>query len=197
MTPSEYTQQVLKTEARDLTPVMERFKDPSRAALVFQLFANITELSNMLDLSKKDIFYGKELEGVADAKANALVEAGKAEILDILQVAQNTILSSDKNVRILHSVLGMASEVGEIITCFMEAMSEGNELDVVNFKEELSDIQWYTSVGLDALDSSLEEVWHLNIEKLKKRYPGQKFTEEAAINRDTNSERKVMDEINI
>lgn len=193
MLPSTYIQETLKTEARDFTPVIERFKDPALAALTFQLLSEMTRISDALDGTKKNIFYGKEIEGIAEAKAEALFNATTNGVLDVLTVGQLNITGDIRNIRLLHSIVGKASEMGELIKCFMGAMAEGTDLDLTNFKEELGDDQWYTSIGLDAVGSSYEEIWQMNRDKLAKRYSGQKFTEEQAITRNLDVERKTLE----
>lgn len=193
MLPSTYISESLKTEARDFTPVIERFKDPALAALTCQLLSNITDLSQALDKVKKNIYYGKEVEGIADDKAQALQQASKGGVLNALFDIKNSITSDVKNIRLLHSIIGMTSEVGEMVTCFMEAMAEGKEMDVTNFKEESGDFSWYQSIGLDAIGSSYEEIWQMNRDKLAKRYSGQKFTEEQAVTRNLDAERKTLE----
>lgn len=193
MLPSQFVSESLKTEARDFTPVIERFKDPALAALTFQLLSNIAALSEAIDGVKKNIFYGKEVEGIAEAKAEALIQAAQNHVAKELEIGQRNIVSDVKNIRILHAIVGKASEMGELITCFMGAMCEGTEIDVTNFKEEFGDDQWYTSIGLDAVGSSYEEIWQMNRDKLAKRYTGQKFSEEQAITRNLDVERKTLE----
>ena len=78
--------------------------------------------------------------------------------------------------RLLHSIMGMSSEVGETTDAVKRHLMYNQELDIDNLKEECGDILWYMNLMLTEIGSSFEEVMKLNIEKLSKRYP-QGFTE--------------------
>jgi NTP pyrophosphatase (non-canonical NTP hydrolase) len=95
--------------------------------------------------------------------------------------------------RIQHAVDGLVTESGELVDALKRHRFYGKELDKVNLVEEAGDLCWYLSVLFDELGVSWEEAWDWNIRKLQKRFP-EKFTEEAALNRDLDSEREVLDE---
>jgi NTP pyrophosphatase (non-canonical NTP hydrolase) len=84
--------------------------------------------------------------------------------------------------RLVHGVMGLTTEVGELWSTVKKHVFYGVPLDVKNLEEELGDVQWYAAQVANALSVDLEEVQRKNIEKLKLRYPG-KFTEEAAVER--------------
>lgn len=94
---------------------------------------------------------------------------------------------------ILHAGLGIATESGELLDAIKRYAFYGNELDIYNLKEELGDLCWYMSLMLAELDLEWEEVWEANIEKLKIRYP-EGFTEEKALNRNLEEERKSLEQ---
>lgn len=153
-------------------------------------------------------------------------------------------IDSEKEQKVLHSIIGMLTEIEELMDI----------KDDVNLKEEVSDVFWYSAIiyrefdldfkweyvktekhvlellkrNLLLLDMfkkkiyynkeinndkfiktfnemmnflisfcadnnlNIEEIFELNIEKLKKRY-GDKFSSESAINRDLEGERKIME----
>ena len=93
---------------------------------------------------------------------------------------------------IIHSMLGITTEAGEFTDAIKKHLLYGKPLDYVNLKEEFGDILWYISIGLKALGLTYEEVMQTNIAKLKARY-GDKFTEAAALERDLETERKVLE----
>ena len=95
--------------------------------------------------------------------------------------------------RELHSVMGMQTEVGEIVDQLKKHIFYGKELDVVNIKEELGDLMWYMSLLMDCVDTTYEECAEKVVAKLKARYPN-KFTEYDAINRNLELERAVLEE---
>lgn len=96
------------------------------------------------------------------------------------------------DIRLLHASLGMATEAGELLDQIKKHLFYGKEIDRVNLIEEAGDILWYMGVLLDELDVSFEKVMQINHDKLAKRY-GEKFSSEAALNRDLKAERKVLE----
>lgn len=84
--------------------------------------------------------------------------------------------------RLMHAVMGLAGEVGEVTDAVKKSVLYNKALDVENVKEEVGDILWYMALLLDEVGSSFEEVMQMNHDKLEKRYPAG-FTEKAAIAR--------------
>lgn len=101
-------------------------------------------------------------------------------------------ISSPENIRLLHAAIGLATEAGEIQDQIKKAVFYGKTMDKVNLSEEMGDIFWYMAIMADTLGVSFEEIQEKNIAKLKARY-GSKFTESAALNRDLDIERKVLE----
>jgi NTP pyrophosphatase (non-canonical NTP hydrolase) len=95
---------------------------------------------------------------------------------------------------LLHGAIGIATEAGEILDAFKKEMYYGKDIDKVNLMEELGDVCWYISLILYQMGWTWEQIWQANIDKLKKRYP-QKFTEEHAVTRDIEAERKPIIDI--
>lgn len=125
ITPSEFIKSSLVTEARDMSPVLERLQSVGTVRLVHSMIGLCTESAEIQDMMKKHIFYGKDI-------------------------------------------------------------------DKVNFKEELGDLMWYMAIACDELGVSLEEIMQTNVDKLRARY-GEKFTEEAALNRNLDKEREILE----
>lgn len=96
------------------------------------------------------------------------------------------------HLRLLHAAMGITTEAGEFMDAFKKHFLYGKQLDVINLKEELGDILWYIAIAADELGISFESIMQTNIDKLKKRFP-EKFTEHNAINRDLESERKILE----
>ena len=96
------------------------------------------------------------------------------------------------NIRLLHGGMGISTEAGELLDALKKHIFYGKKLDYVNISEELGDILYYISICMNVLGISFEEVMEKNIEKLKARYP-EKFTEDKAINRDLDTERKILE----
>lgn len=108
------------------------------------------------------------------------------------QEAQLMGLRAQASARLLHYVLGVGTEAGELQDAVKRLIAYNKELDVVNIKEEIGDCLWYLSRICDFCGFTFEEVMELNINKLKARY-GEKFSEHAALNRDLVTERSVLE----
>lgn len=94
--------------------------------------------------------------------------------------------------RLMHAMLGLMSEVGEIADQLKRHLIYSKDLDLLNILEEDGDSSWYKSLLLDAIGSSWEESWAKNIAKLRARFP-QGFSEEKALNRDLDAERRALE----
>ena len=101
-------------------------------------------------------------------------------------------LQSTENVRLLHAMIGMVTEAGEIQDQMKKAIFYGKSIDKVNLVEELGDVMWYIAIAADTLGVSLEEIMAKNNEKLEARY-GKVFTETAALNRNLDAEREILE----
>lgn len=94
--------------------------------------------------------------------------------------------------RLLHAGIGMSTESGEILDQLKKHIYYGRALDKVNLVEEVGDLFFYAAIACDVLDVTFEEVMVKNKAKLAARY-GEKFSSEAAINRDLEKERSILE----
>lgn len=94
--------------------------------------------------------------------------------------------------RAIHAALGLMSEVGEIADALKKHLIYGKALDEVNLLEEIGDCSWYSALMLSAVKRGFEDALERNIAKLKARF-GDKFTATAALNRDLDKERAVLE----
>lgn len=94
--------------------------------------------------------------------------------------------------RLIHAVLGMASEVGELADALKKHVIYGQALDEINVLEENGDLSWYQVVGLAAIKRTMSEALERNVEKLKVRY-GSSFDVSKALNRNLDAERKALE----
>lgn len=104
-------------------------------------------------------------------------------------------LSQEEVAKLFHFFVGIATESGELLDALKKSVIYGKTLDKVNLKEELGDVMWYVARACSVLNLTLEEVMEVNINKLKARY-GAAFTEHAAVNRDLNKERTILEDSN-
>jgi NTP pyrophosphatase (non-canonical NTP hydrolase) len=91
------------------------------------------------------------------------------------------------NVDALHALIGIITEVGELI----EAYKSG---DAINAAEELGDLGWYLALYSKALGVSMESIFDKNIQKLHARYKGKTFTSQEAHERDLEAERAILEQ---
>ena len=73
--------------------------------------------------------------------------------------------------RLDNGCLGLAGESGECCDILKKHRFQGHELDREHLAKELGDVAWYLAVGAHALGYDLETVLHMNVVKLRERYP--------------------------
>ena len=80
--------------------------------------------------------------------------------------------------RLLTGAVGINAEGGEVMEIVKKLIFQGKPWDdenIYHLKRELGDVMWYITQCLIALDSSMDEIVGMNVEKLKARYPGGEF----------------------
>ena len=87
--------------------------------------------------------------------------------------------------RLLNGLMGLNGEAGECIDILKKHLFQGHELDKEHLAKELGDVAWYLAVSADALGYPLELIFHMNVEKLRERYPDG-FTAELSQHRKEN-----------
>jgi NTP pyrophosphatase (non-canonical NTP hydrolase) len=101
----------------------------------------------------------------------------------------------DKMIRLQHAAFGFCTESGEFMDALKKHVFYGDELDLTNLAEELGDLLWYVALACNALGINLEDVMTKNLKKLHGktgRYKDQ-FTEEEALHRNLDVERKTLE----
>jgi NTP pyrophosphatase (non-canonical NTP hydrolase) len=82
----------------------------------------------------------------------------------------------------LHCVVGISGEAGELLDAVKKTWVYGKALDHDNLIEELGDIEWYMEALRGLLNVTRDEVIAANVAKLEKRYPT-RYTDELALAR--------------
>lgn len=90
---------------------------------------------------------------------------------------------NDKNDMLLNGVLGLTGEACECADMVKKFRFQGHELDREHMAKELGDVSWYIALSAYALGYSLEEIFQMNIDKLRKRYPNGTFDVEHSLHR--------------
>ena len=99
----------------------------------------------------------------------------------------NLELEDECNVpQLLTAALGLTAESGEFTEVVKKIVFQGkpvNEENIFHMKRELGDIMWYVAQACMSLDTSFDEIIEMNVDKLKKRYPGGEFDVHKSENR--------------
>ena len=80
--------------------------------------------------------------------------------------------------RLITAALGMGAESGEFTEVVKKIVFQGkpvNEDNIFHMKRELGDIMWYVAQACMSLDTTIDEIIEMNVDKLKARYPGGEF----------------------
>ena len=81
--------------------------------------------------------------------------------------------------RLLTASVGMSAEAGEFTEVVKKIIFQGkpvNEENLFHLKRELGDIMWYVAQACIGLNTSIDEIMEMNVEKLRSRYPGGEFS---------------------
>lgn len=146
--------------------------------------------AQLLDMYKKNIFYNKPIDKTKLQNAiNDLNAVATSLCSEQPEEQYNSILNI--NPRILHGIVGVATESGELIENVIKQLNN-KSIDNINIAEEIGDVCWYQAILVDALGADWDQILERNLAKLKKRYP-EKFTTDNAINRNVDEERKILE----
>ena len=80
--------------------------------------------------------------------------------------------------RLITAALGMGAESGEFTEVVKKIVFQGkpvNDDNIFHMKRELGDIMWYVAQACMSLDTTIDEIIEMNVEKLQARYPGGSF----------------------
>lgn len=150
----------------------------------------LISMGNILDQIKKHVFYGEEydMDGVRLHFSMATEAMKTFATLSPPEIAEDE-RTINVNPRLFHAVVGISTEATELL----EALDlYDRNLDHTNLLEEFGDIDWYKAIGVDELGGDWDDILTKIIAKLRARYP-EKFTSEAAIDRDLDTEREILD----
>ncbi|ADO99390.1 MazG-like pyrophosphatase [Synechococcus phage Syn19] len=80
--------------------------------------------------------------------------------------------------RLLTAAVGMSAEAGEFTEVVKKIVFQGkpvNEDNLFHLKRELGDIMWYVMQACMGLETCLDEIIEMNVDKLASRYPDGAF----------------------
>lgn len=171
---SNYVQLVLCTESVDFAQIQDRMAYPALYKEVHDLLHQFYDLSIRCDNLKKALYYNK----VRTPDDGTRVVSDGSSVLSRMQQTEM--------IRLLHAILGMITEPGEIVEWYKNFVYDGSEIDWVKLSKEIGDDLWYVGVAIDVqhphTGKSFVDILSDNINKLRSRYP-EGFTNYHAINR--------------
>jgi NTP pyrophosphatase (non-canonical NTP hydrolase) len=130
--------------------------------------------SESLDLCKKSMFYGKPNN-------------------DHNVYTQVTDKSCTVSPDLIHGIIGVLTEAGELAQALLKSLEDGAPIDLVNVGEECGDVLWYIELLAKATGVSRTQMEVANIKKLGQRYPNDEFNAFLADNRDLKIERESLE----
>jgi len=183
----------LRTESPGLA-YQTRMEDTRLVRHVFELLSRIRTAGEQANLAKRGLYYGKPYHFDATGPADVPDHIAKAVL-------------HTQYMRMLHAILGKASELAELVEILdwmgcigngqLKPMPAGEATaDTLRYTarhvgEEFGDDAWYNAVLADAAEFDPDEALARVLAKLKARYPD-KFTEEAAGTRDLDAEARAL-----
>jgi hypothetical protein len=185
---NQYTQDAIRTESRIENITVNTIS-------LMQIMKTFIAAGTLLDMVKKNVFYNKPIElekwNNQTSTIQDQVEFG-IQMIDYVGFDGTEINTLNIDPRVFHAIVGIATESTELVEAIVKSVENGVEIDKVNVAEECGDLHWYESILMDATHPIWDNIFKTNIAKLKKRYP-EKFTSEAAIHRDIEAERKILE----
>jgi len=111
----------------------------------------------------------------------------------------------DISPRLLHAILGIVDEAGELTSIAKKKIYYNKPIDLINLLEEFGDLWWFMRLGLVAIKELfmpvvmteaeiLDLVCTMNEAKLSSARYKNGYTDEAAITRDLAQEREVLEQ---
>lgn len=199
----QYIEDCLRTESPYTFTITNPLVSPR---LLHGVIGLVTESGELLDTIKKSLFYGKPLD-----KTNLIEELGDllwyiSLIIKDCDITYNNVMkvkySTRRNEMVNHNIdyyltriIKLDLTVKDLLDLITpESYYFGNKDELVSDIE--IELQYILSaiynLAID-LDTTIEQVMTININKLKLRYPD-KFNSDQAINRDVDSERELLEQ---
>ena len=90
---------------------------------------------------------------------------------DYHRAAMRTAPELDRQQMLIDAALGLTGAAGEVADLVKKANYQGHILDKDAIMKELGDVAWYIALACQGLGVTMQEVFQMNVDKLKKRYP--------------------------
>lgn len=191
---NQYIAQALTTESRIDTVSVD-------VAQLKNILSTLIAAGNLLDVIKKDTFYGlptnpEKLQARNDRLKKNATTLWHSACQTAAGVRPTPEVQPLPNVdpRVVHAILGLATESVELLEALYTAIDANKPIDGINILEELGDLNWYHAIAVDALGGDWEQILQTNLNKLARRNKGSTFNAQATINRDPVAERALLEQ---
>jgi len=162
--------------------------DTAKAKLPINALIDFAVAAKKIDLIKRHAYYAKKPDaakraGPAEYREKILLDITRDRLVTGELTVAESILRAEINKNLMHAMIGIATEAGEIIEALLDAIVYGRPLDLENLREEFGDMEWYEAEGRTAARElansenpgsgqifDLEAIWRANIAKLRARY---------------------------
>ena len=165
------------------------------------------KVADMLDKMKKAVFYGAAFDDSDLLTQQLEAHAFLGRLIDTNGGVQRFALTTPAlfdakvrgvvadvvNMRILHGIVGMCTEAGELAQELGAAIANNRPIDLVNVNEEVADSDVYKAFYLDATAQSQGKLLAAVLAKLTQRYGDKPYNDAGALNRDLGEERKALE----
>lgn len=201
MNPTQYEQNVLITESNDFLAIKGRVDD----RMIRLLHAGLglsSELQELTDAYANSKNEGIDWVNIAEESADLLWYCAVAtnafgfnheEVSSLEHEANASLVGKHSMLCLKAALLAAVCATGEYNDLLKKHLFYGRELNVDKMKKVLQALCLSVSGLCFISGTTIAEARQTNINKLRARY-GDKFTAAAALNRDLDVERKILEE---
>lgn len=187
-TNTEFTVDALSTES--VVPVIRANVEQLICAM-----KTFVAASQIIDQFKRNFYYGEKgaFDTVKLQHYINEIREGAFELDYRHIIYKESYKDIPVDTRVAHGILGMSTEVGELMEVMISKVESGSQ-DDVNLAEEIGDVNFYEAILTDALGTTIDKCNEAVINKLKKRYPNG-FSAQRAAQRDLDVERAELEAV--
>ena len=185
MNHQQYQENCLKTASNPDQSAMYN------GSLLWQTIRLASLVGALMDLVKKQIFYGSKKVKEEDIDAKVAEIAGSLRGLQLVRNSPVERRQIGADLQILHSIVGCVGEAGEMAEAALKLLA-GQDIKT-NLEEEFGDNMYYLAIGMKYLGVTQEQVFDSNMAKLSTRYPEGYFSLDRAENRDLDAEKAALE----
>jgi NTP pyrophosphatase (non-canonical NTP hydrolase) len=198
MNPKDYVKNVLVTEARDFAPLQDRFSQVRAIRLLHGAIGLASELAEIREMAQKkeidEVNLKEEMGDLCWYMGIMVSELGldPDSIFRIKDIMASVDHPDYRRDYLNEHVDGMTIDIGEMIDLLKKNLMYGKPLNVEGVKEKLFSLSCEIESALNIYGMNSAQARERNIEKLRARY-GEKFTEAAALERNLEAERAILE----